>query len=75
MSGPRFEGSFLGDATRIGDDARMECKICWHVYDPTAGDPVWQIPSGTPFSALPDDWRCPECDGDRQQFMVLRDGA
>ena len=75
MSGPRFEGSFLGDATRIADDARMECKICWHVYDPGAGDPVWQIPPGTPFAALPHDWRCPECDGERQQFMVLRDDA
>jgi len=75
VSGPRFEGSFLGDATRIADDARMECKICWHVYDPAAGDPVWQIAPGTPFSALPEDWRCPECDGERQQFMVLRDGA
>lgn len=66
-----FEGSFLGDTGKIGDDASMECKICWYVYDPAEGDPVWQIPQGTPFSALPEHWRCPECDGSKEQFMVL----
>ena len=75
MSGPRFEGSFLGDASRIPAHARMECKICWYVYDPAVGDPVWQVPAGTPFASLPGEWRCPECDGERQQFMVLQDGS
>lgn len=60
-----FEGSYGGDAARLADDARMECKVCWHVYDPAQGDSYWQIPPGTPFSALPADWRCPECDGAR----------
>jgi rubredoxin len=74
MSAPtRFEGSFLGDDSRIADDTRLECKICWYVYDPAVGDSVWQIPPGTPFSRLPDHWKCPECDGPRQQFMVLTD--
>jgi rubredoxin len=74
MSGdPRFEGSFLGDASRIDDDTRLECKICWYVYDPTVGDPVWQVPPGTPFTRLPEHWKCPECDGARDQFMVISD--
>ena len=74
MSGdPRFEGSFLGDASRIDDDTRLECKICWYVYDPTVGDPVWQVPPGTPFTRLPEHWKCPECDGARNQFMVIGD--
>lgn len=66
-----FEGSFLGHDNRIADDARLECKICWWVYDPAEGDAVWQIPPGTPFSALPAHWRCPVCDGAHDQFMVL----
>ena len=66
-----FEGSYLGDGTRIGADTRLECKICWHVYDPAEGDTQWQIPPGTPFTSLPDHWRCPQCDGDREQFMAL----
>ena len=67
----RFEGSFLGDASRIGATTRMECKICWTVYDPAEGDEVRQIQPGTPFAALPDDWRCPTCDAERDQFMTL----
>ncbi|RCX32847.1 rubredoxin [Thioalbus denitrificans] len=68
-----FEGSFLGNPERLADGDRLECKICWFVYDPALGDPVSQVPPGTPFSALPMSWRCPECDGERDQFMVLRD--
>ena len=67
MSG--FEGSYLGDATKLADDTRMECKICWYCYDPELGDDYWQIPANTPFSQLPEHWRCPESDGDKHQFM------
>lgn len=68
-----FEGSYGGNKDRLHDDARMECKVCWHVYDPQAGDDYWQIPAGTPFTRLPDEWRCPECDGAKEQFMVILD--
>ncbi|MFY0678527.1 MAG: rubredoxin [Neptuniibacter sp.] len=71
MSYQGFEGSYLGDANRIDADVCMECKICWYQYDPKQGDAVWQIPSGTAFSDLPEFWRCPECDGEKDQFMVL----
>lgn len=70
---PRFEGSYLGDRARLPDGARLECKICWWVYDPAEGDPVWQIEPGTPFTALPAHWRCPQCDGAADQFMVLNE--
>ncbi len=69
----RFEGSYLGDATKIGPATRLECKICWYVYDPAVGDPVWQIEPGTPFTELPSHWACPTCAGDRNQFMVIDD--
>lgn len=70
---PGFEGSFLGDPMRVADSTRLECKICWYVYDPAIGDAVWQVPPGTPFTALPDHWKCPQCDGARDQFMVVGD--
>ncbi len=60
---------------RIGPHSRLECKICWYVYDPAAGDPVWQIPPGTPFTELPAHWRCPECDAGKDQFLVMEDEA
>ncbi len=71
MSG--FEGSFLGNGDRISPSARLECGVCWWVYDPAVGDQAWQIPAGTGFSELPDHWRCPNCDNPREQFMVLTD--
>ncbi len=34
----RFDGSYLGDAARLPADARLECGVCWWVYDPALGD-------------------------------------
>ena len=51
--------------------ARMECGVCWYVYDPAKGDDVWQIEPGVAFSDLPDHWRCPECDAERAKFLPL----
>jgi rubredoxin len=67
-----FEGSYLGDASRIAGQTRLECKVCWYVYDPALGDDVWQVLPGTPFSELPAHWSCPNCEGSRDQFMVLK---
>ncbi|MFO1232694.1 MAG: rubredoxin [Paenacidovorax caeni] len=52
-------------------DARLECKICWWVYDPAEGDAVWQIPPGTAFADLPGHWRCPQCDAEASKFLLL----
>ncbi|MCW8845310.1 MAG: rubredoxin, partial [Gammaproteobacteria bacterium] len=54
---------------RIQAGTVLECRICWYVYDPALGDEVEQIPPGTPFSALPDHWRCPRCDAGRDKFL------
>lgn len=66
-----FEGSYLGDASRLADSASLECKICWWVYDPAIGDGQGQVPPGTPFTALPAHWACPQCEGRAEQFMVI----
>ena len=71
MSAEFLPGSYGGDANKLKDDSRLECKICWYIYDPANGDDYWQIPPGTPFSDLPDHWSCPECDGSKNGFMVL----
>jgi [NiFe] hydrogenase assembly HybE family chaperone len=70
MSRP-FEGSYLGDGSKIADDTRMECGICWWVYDPALGDEATQIAAGTAFRLLPDTWTCPNCAADKQKFMVI----
>lgn len=71
INGQQFEGSYLGDRHRLPADARLECKICWWVYDPAQGDAQWQIDPGTAFADLPAHWRCPQCDGAAHQFMVV----
>jgi rubredoxin len=57
----------------IGPASRLECGICWTVYDPAAGDEVWQIPPGTPFAELPPHWTCPNCSAEKKSFLVLDD--
>ncbi len=58
---------------RQPDSPRMECGVCWYVYDPRQGDDYWQIPPGTPFDALPEYWSCPRCDGPRSGFLVVEE--
>lgn len=48
----------------------MECRICWHVYDPAQGDELGQIEPGTAFADLPADWRCPQCDAAKDLYLV-----
>lgn len=59
------------DRSQVPPDARLECKICWWVYDPAEGDAVWQIPPGTAFADLPGHWRCPQCDAEASKFLLL----
>lgn len=65
-----FEGSYLGDAGKLSPEARLECGVCWWLYDPAVGDPQGQVPPGTAFADLPEQWRCPHCDGEKHKFMV-----
>ena len=58
-------------ASRIDAATRLECRICWYIYDPAEGDAVEQIPPGTAFADLPDHWRCPQCDAARDMFLPL----
>jgi rubredoxin len=44
------------------------CNVCGYVYDPAKGDPEGNIPPGTPFEKLPDDWACPVCGAPKSEF-------
>ena len=66
-----FEGSYLGDNSKLDAAAKLECGICWWVYDPTEGDPLARVAPGTPFAALPAQWNCPNCEAPKHKFMVL----
>ncbi len=47
---------------------KYRCSICGYIYDPEAGDSSSGIPAGTSFDDLPDDWKCPICGADKDQF-------
>ncbi len=44
------------------------CSVCGYVYNPEEGDPDSDIAPGTPFENLPDDWVCPVCGADQEEF-------
>ncbi|MCG8570499.1 MAG: rubredoxin [Spirochaetes bacterium] len=46
-----------------------KCKICGYVYHPEKGDPSQNIPPGTPFEKLPENWVCPLCGAEKDQFI------
>ena len=47
------------------------CEICGYIYDPEVGDPLGGVDPGTPFSELPDDWICPDCGAEKDEFSVV----
>lgn len=44
------------------------CNTCGYVYDPEVGDPDSDIPAGTPFEVIPEDWVCPVCGVSKEDF-------
>lgn len=44
------------------------CTVCGYVYDPAEGDSEADIPSGTAFSDISDDWACPICGASKDDF-------
>ncbi len=47
---------------------KYKCTICGYVYDPERGDPESNVNPGTAFEELPENWVCPICGADKDQF-------
>lgn len=39
---------------------RYVCSVCGYIYDPSEGD-LGDLPPGTPWEKVPEDWKCPVC--------------
>lgn len=48
---------------------RYICLACGHIYDEALGDPDQDIPPGTRFEDLPDDFICTFCGADKASFV------
>ena len=50
---------------------KFQCLICGYIYDPAEGDPAKNIPPGTAFEDIPDDWTCPICGVGKDEFKEM----
>ena len=50
---------------------KYRCLVCGYIYDPAIGDSTQGIPPGRAFENLPDNWVCPECGVDKEQFEKI----
>ena len=47
---------------------RYVCSVCGYVYDPADGDPDHDVPAGTSWEDVSEDWVCPMCGADKSMF-------
>ena len=45
------------------------CTGCGYEYNPLIGDPESEVAPGTDFTALPEEWVCPECSEEKTNFI------
>ncbi len=70
----RATGRVFTGICRSNKEAEMSkyrCKICGYIYDPAEGDPDGNVPPGTPFENLPEDWKCPVCGAAKEEFEEI----
>jgi flavin reductase (DIM6/NTAB) family NADH-FMN oxidoreductase RutF/rubredoxin len=70
---PATAPTFVGEQQPSSkkEESKMQkyvCTVCGYVYDPAEGDPEANVPAGTSFEDLPDDWICPVCGASKDQF-------
>ena len=53
------------------DNQKFLCEPCGYIYDPAVGDPDANIPAGTAFEDLPEDWGCPICGLGKDVFVAV----
>ena len=52
---------------------RHVCSGCGYEYDQLLGDMENDIEPGTPFEKLPEEWTCPACGEDKENFIETLD--
>lgn len=51
--------------------AKYQCTVCGYVYNEDEGDADSNIPPGTKWEELPEDWVCPICGATKDQFEKI----
>lgn len=62
-----------GSASTIKEEIMKQwmCMNCGWVYDQALGDPIGDIPPGTAWDDIPDDWKCPDCGSLKVEFEMV----
>ncbi len=62
--------AILPTATSLlaGTRRQFMCRGCYYIYDESAGVPQQGLPPGTTFTAVPPEWRCPDCGSEKLLF-------
>ncbi|MDR1679762.1 MAG: rubredoxin [Prevotellaceae bacterium] len=50
---------------------KYKCSVCGYIYDPAIGDFDYGVTPGTAFEDIPDDWVCPVCEADKEEFKPV----
>lgn len=56
-------------AARLRDTAYW-CLMCGWLYEEAAGAPEEGIAPGTKWEDVPDDWKCPNCEATKAEFVL-----
>lgn len=54
-----------------GQHQRYKCLNCGYTYDAVDGCVELDVPPGTAWGDLPEDWLCPQCGSDRRDFEPM----
>jgi len=54
-----------------GEEKQYKCTACGYIYDEAEGDPDGGIAPGTRFEDIPDDWVCPICGTEKEDFIAV----
>ncbi len=52
---------------------RYLCVVCGFIYDEELGDPDSNLPPGTRFDDIPEDWICPDCGASKSDLELIVD--
>ena len=50
---------------------KYKCLVCGYIYDEELGDPENSIAPGTKFEDLPENWVCPVCGTEKDDFVKM----
>jgi rubrerythrin len=72
-----LDGIAAAPKAKSGNPATQKwiCRQCSMIYDPVVGDVDSGIVAGTPFEAIPEDWKCPICGVQKKMFVPYEEAA